>query len=97
MGWFSKKDKKPKVQEEEYQGIDVGKADITITDLDGKEWTDSLIGWESMDLVNSAQNIFDDWKLIAGKTGMVRICSGTYIPLSQVKLIKVKFSSYILK
>lgn len=92
MSWFHKLFA-PKVRIP--RSIEVGKAIISI-DNEETTYVLTLEGfcadvYDDEDWVYSARDRFTEWQYVVGKTGMVPIGGGNYVPLCNVKNIAVEY------
>lgn len=99
MSWFKRAPKAESVPIERNLGI----ADIEVVENDGVahhvRLKGSVIQHNSTyfgTLYFTAQDMFEQWQNDGGKTGMLRIADGTYVPVCNVKKVTVKYSDYVV-
>lgn len=96
--FFWKGEKKPRPPRK----VEVGRADITIKEVDGTVHVVSLDGVymgenpfnSSEDWIVSAEIAFQTWRKIGGETGTIGVGNYRFVPLCNIKSINVKFSEH---
>jgi hypothetical protein len=81
--------------------VDVRKAAVKVLLADKREFTLEFHGdylgvnpFGDDDWINDAETVFRSWQERSGKTGMVSIGGGRYIPLCNVSDITVEYSKH---
>lgn len=102
MSWlgslFSREPKQP-----EFRFIEVGRADISIVEIDGTKHEIHFIGEYNGehpfggDWVFDAEFYFEAWREKAGRTGMASEGGNKFVPLCNIKSIDVDYKNHVLE
>lgn len=98
LEWFRKRFARPTP---EPRFVDVGKATITIQVNDGRVFETVFVGERIGDLpmgggdwIMDAQDIVRAWQERCGKTGTVRCGEELYVPLCNIKDMRIVYSEH---